>query len=226
METRVEIIRFLAKRFFDDAMGLMFPTRAVCMGCGSAAGFETEWVCPECREVLARRWIGAFPEAKLDGAAAAYHYGGPAGGVVRNLKYRSVTTLAKPMAEEMLRALEQIQPVGAEMVVPVPMHSKRQKHRGYNQSELLAKEIAAALEVPCENGLVRIRDTVQQARLEGEARRLNLKDAFRAEPCVAGWRVLLVDDVYTTGETARECARALKEGGAISVSFLAYAKGG
>lgn len=214
-----------AKGLLDDAMGLMFPTRAVCMGCGSAAGFETEWVCPECRKLLARRWIGAFPEAKLDGAAAAYHYGGPAGGMVRNLKYRDVTALAKPMAEEMLRALEQIQPVGAEMVVPVPMHPKRQKHRGYNQSELLAKEIAAALEVPCETGLVRIRDTVQQARLEGEARRLNLKDAFRAEPCVSGWRVLLVDDVYTTGETARECAKALKEGGAISVSFLAYAKG-
>lgn len=226
METRSEILRFLIKGFWDDAMSLMFPTRAVCMGCGSAAGFETEWVCPECRKLLARRWVGAFPEPKLDGAAAAYHYGGPAGGVVRNLKYRGVTALAKPMAEEMLRALEQIQPVGAEMVVPVPMHPKRKKHRGYNQSELLAKEIAAALDVPCENGLIRIRDTVQQARLEADERRLNLKDAFRAEPCVSGWRVLLVDDVYTTGETARECAKALREGGAISVSFLAYAKGG
>lgn len=226
METRLEVFRFRVKGCWDDAMGLMFPTRAVCMGCGSAAGFETEWFCPECREVLARRWIGAFPETKLDGAAAAYHYGGPAGGAVRNMKYRGVTALAKPMAEEMLRALEQIQPVGAEMVVPVPMHPKRQKHRGYNQSELLATEIAAALGVPCENGLVRIRDTVQQARLEGEARRLNLKDAFRVESCVSGWRVLLVDDVYTTGETARECAKALREGGAISVSYLAYAKGG
>ena len=226
METRSEILRLWMKGLWDDAMGLMFPTRAVCMGCGSAAGFETEWVCPECRQVLARRWIGAFPEAKLDGASAAYHYAGPAGSVVRNLKYRNVTALAKPMAEDMLRALEQIQPVGAEMVVPVPMHPKRQKHRGYNQSELLAREVAAALEVPCEIGLVRIRDTVQQARLEGDERRLNLMDAFRAEDCVSGWRVLLVDDVYTTGETARECAKALKEGGAISVSFLAYAKGG
>ena len=226
MKMRSEMARFRTKRWIDDVLGWMFPARAVCMGCGSAAGFETEWVCPECRKLLARRWIGAFPERKLDGAAAAYHYGGPAGGVVRNMKYRNVTALAKPMAEAMLLALEQIQPVGAEMVVPVPMHPKRRKHRGYNQSELLAKEIAAALEVPCENGLIRIRDTVQQARLEADERRRNLQDAFRAEPCVAGWRVLLVDDVYTTGETARECAKALREGGAISVSFLAYAKGG
>lgn len=162
----------------------------------------------------------------MDGAAAAYHYVGPAGNVVRNLKYHDVVTLARPMAARMFAALEQIQPVGAEMVVPVPMHPKRQKHRGYNQSELLAREIAVLLDVPCEIGLVRVRDTVQQARLDADERRKNLKDAFRAEPCVAGWRVLLVDDVYTTGETARECARALREGGAISVSFLAYAKGG
>jgi len=144
---------------------------------------------------------------------------------VRNLKYRNVTALAEPMSKAMLRALEQIQPVGAEMVVPVPMHPNRLRQRGYNQSELLAKEIAAAMGVPCEDGLVRVRDTVQQARLEGDERRANLRDAFRAEACVSGWRVLLVDDVYTTGETARECARALRAGGAISVSFLSYAKG-
>lgn len=225
MESRAELLRFLAKGFIDDALSVMFPTRAVCMGCGSAAGFEREWLCDDCRRILARRWIGAFPDSKLDGAAAAYHYAGPAGGVVRNFKYRDVTTLAEPMAKSMISALEQIQPVGAEMVVPVPMHSKRLKRRGYNQSELLAKEIAAMLDVPCENGLVRIRDTVQQARLEGSERRKNLEGAFRPEPCVSGWRVLLVDDVYTTGETAHECAKALREGGAISVSFLAYAKG-
>ena len=225
MESRKDVLRLLAKGLADDELGWKFPTRAVCMGCGSAAGFESEWLCDDCRKVLARRWIGAFPESKLDGAAAAYHYAGPAGGVVRNLKYRGVTALAEPMAKSMLSALEQIQPVGAEMVVPVPMHPKRLKRRGYNQSELLAREIAAALEVPCEDGLVRVRDTVQQARLDGDERRKNLKGAFRAEPCVSGWRVLLVDDVYTTGETARQCAEALRRGGAISVSFLAYAKG-
>jgi len=225
MDERWDGIRALIGKCSSSALDLMFPTKAVCMGCGSAAGFETEWLCPDCRKSLTRRWIGAFPDPKLDGSAAAYQYAGPAGGVVRNFKYRDVTTLTAPMAERMLAALEQIQPVGAEMIVPVPMHPKRQRRRGYNQSELLAKEIAAALEVPCENGLVRIRDTVQQARLEGDERRKNLKDAFRAESCVSGWRVLLVDDVYTTGETARQCAEALRKGGAVSVSFLCYAKG-
>ena len=221
----MEGLRCVLKGFADKAMALMFPTRAVCMGCGSAAGFESEWFCDDCRKMLARRWIGAFPEPKLDGAAAAYHYAGPAGSAVRYFKYHDVTSLAGPMAKSMIAALEQIQPVGVEMVVPVPMHPKRLKRRGYNQSELLAREIAAVLEVPCENGLVRVRDTVQQARLDGDERRKNMKDAFRAEPCVSGWRVLLVDDVYTTGETARECAETLRKAGAISVSFLCYAKG-
>lgn len=221
----MENFRIGMQKIAHAALDWLFPTRAVCMGCGTAAGFEREWLCENCRRKLARSWIGAFPDAHLSGSAAAYHYAGPAGGVVRNLKYRSVTALAKPMAQDMLRALECIQPVGAEIVVPVPMHPKRLKMRGYNQSELLAREIAAQLEVPCEAGLIRVRDTVQQARLKGDARRENLRDAFAAQPCVSGWRVLLIDDVYTTGETARECASALLKGGAISVSFLSYAKG-
>ncbi len=209
----------------ERAMAVMFPTRAVCMGCGTIAGFENEWLCEDCRRSQALRWIGAFPEDQLDGAATAYHYAGPAGGVVRNLKYKNVTTLAGPMAVKMLLALEQIQPIGAELVVPVPMHRKRLRQRGYNQSELLAVEMAKELELPWANGLVRVRDTVQQARLEGDERRKNLKDAFRAEEIVSGKRILLVDDVYTTGETARECARALRQGGAATVSFISYAKG-
>lgn len=205
---------------------LIYPTRAICMGCGSAAGFERKWLCEDCRKALPRSWIGAFPEEKLDGAAAAYHYGGPAGGVVRNLKYRGVLELAEPMSADMLRAYAQIQPTGAELVVPVPMHAKRLRRRGFNQSETLARKVAAGLGLPFEEGIVRTRNTVQQARLAGEARRKNLKDAFRAESVVSGRRVLLVDDVYTTGETARECAKALRDAGARSVSFLTYARGG
>ena len=145
---------------------------------------------------------------------------------MRNLKYRGVLELAEPMSADMLRAYAQIQPTGAELVVPVPMHAKRLCRRGFNQSETLARKVAAGLGLPFEEGIVRTRNTVQQARLAGEARRKNLKDAFRAESVVSGKRVLLVDDVYTTGETARECAKALRDAGARSVSFLTYAKGG
>ena len=205
---------------------LIYPRTAVCMGCGSAAGMEQPWLCSDCRAALARRWVGAFPEPKLDGAAAAYSYHGPAGSVVRRMKYDGVKGLAELMADDMLRAYERILPTGAELVTEVPMHPKRLRERGFNHAEVLARAVAAQLELPYENVIVRTRNTVQQARLEGEERLNNLKDAFEADGSAQNRRVLLVDDVYTTGETARECAIALRAAGARSVSFLSYAKGG
>lgn len=207
------------------AINLIYPRRAVCMGCGSAAGFERDWLCEDCRKALARRWVGAYTESRLDGMAAAYHYQGPAGGVVRNLKFRGVTGLTEPMVCDMLRAFEQIQPTDAELVAAVPMHPKRLRERGFNHSEALARGVADGLGLPFEDVLVRTRHTVQQAMLEDAERRRNLEDAFRADSRVYGKRVLLVDDVYTTGETACQCAAALREAGARTVSFLAYALG-
>lgn len=214
------------RRLLSRLADLVWPKRAVCMGCGSMAGFERDWMCEDCRRALAKNWLGAFPEEKLQGAAAAYHYRGPAGGAVRRLKFGSVRGLAEPMVRDMLRAYEQITPTGAEIVVPVPMHPKRLRQRGFNQSEVLAAGIAKGLDLPMSMALVRLRNTEQQSKLEDDARRTVLKDAFCAEDSVAGRRVLLVDDVYTTGATARECAKALRAAGALSVSLLVYAKGG
>lgn len=213
-------------KWIERLLDLLYPKRAVCMGCGSAAGFEQEWLCEDCRRALMKQWLGAFPDVRLDGSAAAYAYRGTAGSIVRNLKYHGVTKLAGMMADSMVCAYESILPTGAEVVAAVPMHTKRLRRRGFNQAEALAREVAARLELPCEPLLHRLRDTVQQARLEGDERRHNIKGAFRAEESVCGRRVLLIDDVYTTGETARECAKALRAAGARSVSFLAYAKGG
>lgn len=215
------MLRGIGRQIVD----LLYPKKAVCMGCDSRAGFEQDWLCDDCRQALAKRWVGAFEELKLDGAAAAYRYQGPAGSVVRRLKYGGVLGLAEPMAEDMLRAYEQILPTGAELVVAVPMYPKRMKRRGFNHAQVLAKRVAERLGLPCEEVLFRIRETVQQARLDGDERRKNLKDAFRADESAAGKRILLVDDVYTTGATARECAAALRAAGARSVSFLSYARG-
>lgn len=214
------------KKALSRLLDWMYPKRAVCMGCDSAAGFERDWLCEDCRKALAKNWIGAFSDSALEGAAAAYHYYGPAGSVVRKMKFDGIRALAEPMARDMLRAYAQIQPTGAEIVIPVPMHPKRLKKRPYNQSDVLAVCAAEMLELPVSGVLVRLRNTEQQSKLEEEARRQSLEGAFRADHSVAGRRVLLVDDVYTTGGTARECAKALKNAGAVSVSLLVYAKGG
>lgn len=214
------------RRLWLKALEAFYPKKAVCMGCGSAAGFERDWLCEDCREELAKRWIGARYEPGLDGMAAAYHYGGPASGLVRHLKYGGVTALAEPMADRMLEAYRRILPTGAEVVTFVPMHPKRIRRRGFNQAEVLAEQIAERLGLPCEQLLERTRNSVQQARLEGEARRRNLRGAFRATRPLGGTRVLLVDDVFTTGATARECARTLREGGAANVYFVCFAASG
>lgn len=207
-------------------LNLLYPKRAVCMGCGTMAGFERDWLCESCRRTLAKMRLGARTDDRLDGMAVAYGYKGPAGSMVRRLKFDGVTALAEPMADAMLIVYERIQPTGAEEVAAVPMHPIRLRRRGFNHSALLAEVIARRLNLPICDALVRTRNTVQQARLSGEERRRNLKDAFYAAPSVAGKRILLVDDVYTTGETARECASALRIAGARNVYFLAFAMGG
>ena len=215
------------KRFVDGLMDLIYPKRAECMGCGSHAGFERDWLCEDCRRELANRWVGAGQPPRggvIAGAAYGYRYGGPAAGMVRNLKYRGVRLLAEPMGRAMVSAFEALRPVELDGVVPVPMHPKRQRDRGYNHAGLLAAQVAAQLGLPHLDALERTRNTRQQARLSDAERMNNLENAFALSGEVEGKSLLLVDDVCTTGSTANACARALLDGGATAVWLLCDAE--
>ena len=213
------------KRAGWTLLKLVYPLRAVCMGCGSKAGCEEDWVCPECRRSLASGWVGASPAPRgFDGMACAYRYHGAAAGIMRRMKYSGIWRLSSFMAGDMVRAYQAILPTGVDCVVPVPMHPKRRRERGYNHAELLAKEAAKRLGLECLDALERVRDTRQQARLSGRERRANLKGAIALKQSVEGRRVLLVDDVCTTGTTAVSCLEQLKCGGAINVYLLCYAQ--
>ena len=216
------------KRLADGLLELVYPLRAECMGCGTRAGFPRPWLCEDCRQRLAERWVGALPpEGPFDGAAYAYRYGEPAGGMVRSLKYRGVARLSTVMGRAMVKALEGIQPTGADGVVSVPMHKKRLAERGVDHAGLLARAVAGQLELPVLDGaLERTRNTPQQARLEPAQRRRNMDGAIALRGDVAGRRILLVDDVRTTGATANACATALREGGASAVYLLCFAIAG
>lgn len=112
-------------------------------------------------------------------------------------------------------------------LAPVPIHSARRRERGYNQAEEIAKEAARHLRLPVlVHALSRTRATVSQTKLNREQRARNLESAFRcADPgSIRGKRILLVDDVYTTGATVARCAELLLEAGALSVGVLALAK--
>ena len=142
-------------------LGLIYPLNAECVGCGTQAGFEREWLCEDCRRELASRWVGATPPPEgglIRGAACAYRYGGPAGGMVRTLKYKGVSRLAQPMGRHMAKAFDALRPVEIDCVVPVPMHPRRVRKRGYNHARLLADQVALQLDVPCAEPLGRRRE--------------------------------------------------------------------
>ncbi len=112
-------------------------------------------------------------------------------------------------------------------LVPVPLHPRRRRERGFNQSALLAREIARRTgKATCPDALCRRVDTVPQAGLSAAARRRNVRDAFAVQrrAAVAGRTVVLVDDVLTTGATALACARRLGEAGAREVRLLTVAR--
>ena len=216
------------RRAGNAALDLVYPPRAVCAGCGEASGCEQDYLCAACRRELEAARLGVLMDpfqSCLCGRAHAYAYGGPAGRIVRSLKYGGVRALAPMMARDMARTLKEAEAVlpDFDCVTAVPMHRRRRYLRGMNQAELLAKAVAVELGLPWLDALTRTRATKQQARLDGEARRRNLDGAFRASEAVRGRSVILVDDVCTTGTTAESCAQALLAAGASRVFLLTYA---
>ncbi|MHC5020565.1 MAG: ComF family protein [Planctomycetota bacterium] len=202
------------------------------------------WLCRGCFSLLREppgprcRWCAARVAAWDDPAAApcarcrrrppfeqvrvwAAHRG-----VARKLvvatKYGGLAAAARPLGERLAVLATAAPAIHADLVVPVPMHWRTR--RAFNHAELLAEPVARTLGVPLAPRALRRRGgAVRQAALGGEERERNVADAFRCRrpKRVAGRRVVLVDDVFTTGATAAACTRALLEGGATAVSVLA-----
>jgi ComF family protein len=174
--------------------------------------------CGRCRRGLQTLAVGASLGPYEGSLKAAIH----------EFKYRSRRRVAGRLAEELL-ASDSVGEVlrGGEVLVPVPLHPRRHRERGFNQAALLAHEIAHRTGIASAPGaLVRRKDTKPQAGLSAAGRRLNVDGAFavRRRTQIVGRVVVLVDDVLTTGATAQACARALKAAGAAEVRLLAAAR--
>ncbi len=204
--------------FSSRALDLLYPRK-----CGLCGGWSTVSICPTCRgefQELNQGIIRIRDDGPLDYRVAVFAYEGRAAHAVRRLKYSRITSLVEPLAEELRLVADATACIDADVFVPIPIHWTRRTARGFNQAELLAsrlpreKLMRSAL-------LLRIRATRPQVGLTREQRLLNLQGAFRASAAVDGKRVLLIDDVVTTLQTARECAGALKAAGASEVGILA-----
>lgn len=143
-------------------------------------------------------------------------------------KYHNRRIYSRFFAKEMVRSYKSIiHNWNIDLIVPIPISKKRKRQRGYNQAELIARDLGILMGIPVEScGLVRIKDTVAQKKLDVQERKRNLFRAFawRREKKLRG-NVLLIDDIYTTGNTIDAAAKILKEAGAIKVYFLTVSIG-
>lgn len=163
----------------------------------------------------------------LRGFDAVYSYGSYEGklrDLIHVFKYGGVRPLARPFGRLLAQALPR--EAGFDLIVPMPLHWFKQWQRGFNQADLLALEIGRKWNTPVKKVIRRLRVTAPQAGLTNAKRRANVQGAFRMAGSrrLDGLRVLLVDDVVTTGATASACARVLKRAGASDVALLALAR--
>jgi ComF family protein len=163
-------------------------------------------------------------------ARSAAYYEGPLVQLIWRYKYHGQVVLGEPLARLMVAALETtaaaLDPDSVEVVCAVPLHRSRLRERGFNQSELLAEHLAAAIGRPLRPLLVRTRPTHPQVDLPLRSRAANVRGAFAPNPeeAIPGQRVLLIDDLFTTGATIAACARALHRAGAAELRVFTLAR--
>lgn len=200
---------------------LLFPAR--CILCGKLI-YPEEIFCPRCQKELPREPYRREYE-KLS-VVSPLLYAGEARKAMHRLKFQGERDLARPMGRLLAQTAEEgLPPVDG--VVWAPMSETKKRERGYDQSELLAKSAAKALGVPCLPVLRKVRETGIQHELSRDGREENVKNAYGVRKSlvagVKGRRLLLIDDIVTTGATLRECAKALYDAGAESVAAVCVA---
>ena len=163
---------------------------------------------------------------RFDRARAAGVYDGALRKAIHLFKYRGGLLFAKPLGQLLAGHGRRFLNVEAiDLIVPVPLHGRRLRQRGYNQSLELARHVAACWDIAvAPEWLVRNRETPQQTTLARQERSRNVRGAFSWKgPALSGKHVVLVDDVYTSGATANECAGVLKKSGAGTIEVLTLA---
>jgi ComF family protein len=196
------------------------PNPAACSHCGRAFRSGPSHLCASCLDhspSYAKVWAGAV-YTPSDSAT-------PLNRAIHRFKYGRDVSHARPLAGLMTAALRDA--LGYDAVVPVPLHVARLRWRGFNQAVLLARPLARLWRARLEPlALRRCRSTVPQVGLGEAERRRNIAGAFEVRDghAIRGRRILLIDDVYTTGATVEECSRVLLEGGAVGVDVAVVAR--
>lgn len=217
------------KKIILFCLELLFPPR--CVFCGRIVAPGTK-ICPECAKEVSP--VNAVRRMKLPGSGKAiecavlYAYRDRVRQSIIRFKFYGEKSNADFYAEKLAELVEKhLDPSRFDLVTAVPVSEERKKSRGFNQSELLARPLARKLGLPYAECLVKVRDNPEQHLLSRQKRLRNVRGVYRAlRPQTPGKRILLVDDIVTTGSTLSECARTLYAGGAAGVGCAALAQVG
>jgi ComF family protein len=222
----------------QNVLNFLFPPRCVscgkggaflCRKCRNKLSYLQPPLCTRCSKPIRTGTICQKCQAQnldIDGICSIFKYGGAIRQAVIQFKYENTKVLADPLSYFMVEYLKKHR-LSFDVIIPVPIHKLRLRERGYNQSSLLAQRLSRMTRIPVAEGvLIRTKHTPSQAKSDSvEQRRKNIRNAFK---CVnhnmSGKRILLIDDVCTSGSTLNACAASLKSAGAASVWGLTVAK--
>ena len=235
-------------RISDFFLDLLFPRKPYCIICSGKLTPASHIICESCRDKIiplseplcgkcgkprhgqskgtlcrdCQEDYHAFVQARSCG-----HYEGVLKQLIHEFKYYGKQELAKVLGGMMFDLLKALPWPSFDYIVPLPLHPRRQRERGYNQAYLLARVVASQSGIPIYPVLIRVKATEHQTLLDKTLRKQNLKGAFKV---VNGDKIrdktlLLIDDVYTTGATSGECSKNLLEAGARAVYVLTCARG-
>jgi ComF family protein len=208
----------MLKGLFEGLLDLLAPAR--CAACNSLLNGIGAPFCPACSPLL--EWLE--PDAVGLPYRALFRYGGPAADAIRRLKYEGSSEIASALGPALTEAVLDWQ-TKLDAVTAIPLSPRKLRVRGYNQSGLLARQVARGLGLPFQpRWLTRVREGQRQVGQTRHARLAQARGAFAASPQVSGRAVLLLDDVRTTGATLDEAGRVLEQAGASAVYRLVLAE--
>lgn len=213
-------------KMLDRIGRLLFPPK--CLLCGKILEPEELDLCRACRTdgPECRNYRMKLPF--IDSWAAVWYYEGQARESLLRFKFRGARGYARGYGRLLAMRLQQEHPEGFDLLTWVPISKRRKLRRGYDQVELLARAVGRELGMPPVSALQKIRNNRPQSGIHGEAqRKANVLGVYRVRKVdVTGKRILLLDDILTTGATASEAARVLKTAGAAQVHVAALAAAG
>lgn len=211
---------------FEFVLNFLFPP--ACSVCGK---IDKNWLCPNCQrrvERLEKSCKLDIENKKYEKLLYLFKYESLVRKLILSYKFSNKAYLNHFFANEIAKNKENRELLKQyDMIIPVPMHKRKMQKRGYNQTELVADELGKILEIPARKDILsKVVNTTTQSKLGGKARQSNIQHAFfiKNDIEVEDKKIILLDDIYTTGATSQECSRVLKDAGATEILILVLAK--